>query len=174
MTNRNAHLAKLAGCWSSASPNSVGPSSGRREPGVSRATAYKWLGRYRAEGRAGLADPPSRPRHCPHTLLASQVRRVLAARRRHRQGSHHLDWRLHLPCFTVYGVRGRHGMNRLSHTSGPAARSCATSASTPARLSTSTSRSWAASLTAAATAPTAGPRGSGPGHRRGLPPLGRR
>ena len=33
--------------------------------GVSRATAYKWLGRYRAEGPAGLADRSSRPRRCP-------------------------------------------------------------------------------------------------------------
>jgi leucine-zipper of insertion element IS481 len=33
--------------------------------GVSRVTAYKWLGRYRALGPAGLADRPSRPRRCP-------------------------------------------------------------------------------------------------------------
>ena len=49
--------------------------------GVSRATAYKWLGRYRAEGPAGLADRSSRARRCPHALPAAQVRRVLAARR---------------------------------------------------------------------------------------------
>ena len=30
--------------------------------GVSRATAYKWLARWRAEGVAGLADRSSRPR----------------------------------------------------------------------------------------------------------------
>jgi len=53
---------------------------------VSRATAYKWLARYRSEGPAGLADRSSRPQHCPHALPASQVRRVLAARRRRRQG----------------------------------------------------------------------------------------
>jgi hypothetical protein len=29
--------------------------------GVSRATAYKWLGRYRAEGPAGLAERSSQP-----------------------------------------------------------------------------------------------------------------
>jgi hypothetical protein len=33
--------------------------------GVSRATADKWLGRYRSEGPAGLADRPSRPHRCP-------------------------------------------------------------------------------------------------------------
>ena len=84
--------------------------------GVSRATAYKWLGRYRAEGRAGLADRPSRPRHCPHALPAVQVRRVLAARRRHRQGPHRLAWRLGMARSTVYGVLGRHHMSRLADT----------------------------------------------------------
>jgi hypothetical protein len=33
--------------------------------GVSRATAYKWLRRYRAEGRAGLEDRSARPLHRP-------------------------------------------------------------------------------------------------------------
>jgi leucine-zipper of insertion element IS481 len=33
--------------------------------GVSRATADKWLARYRSEGRAGLADRSSRARRCP-------------------------------------------------------------------------------------------------------------
>jgi transposase-like protein len=42
--------------------------------GVSRATAYKWLARYRTHGRAGLADRSSRPHHCPHALPAAQVR----------------------------------------------------------------------------------------------------
>ena len=36
--------------------------------GVSRATAYKWLARYRALGPAGLADRSSRPHRCPHAL----------------------------------------------------------------------------------------------------------
>ncbi|HET6750355.1 MAG TPA: leucine zipper domain-containing protein [Actinomycetes bacterium] len=39
-----------------------------------------------AHGQAGLAERSSRPRHCPHALPAVQVRRVLRARRRHRQG----------------------------------------------------------------------------------------
>jgi transposase len=58
--------------------------------GVSRATAYKWLARYRTLGPAGPADRSSRPRRCPHALPAAQVRRVLAVRRRHRQGP--LSW----------------------------------------------------------------------------------
>ena len=82
---------------------------------MSRATAYKWLGRYRSEGRAGLADRSSRARRCPHALPAAQVRRVLAARRRRRQGPHRLAWQLGMPRSTVYGVLRRHGMNRLAH-----------------------------------------------------------
>lgn len=42
--------------------------------GVSRATAYKWLRRYRAEGEAGLEDrsarPHRRPRACPSASSA--------------------------------------------------------------------------------------------------------
>ena len=84
--------------------------------GVSRATAYKWLGRYRTEGRAGLADRPSRPHRCPHALPPAQVRRVLAARRRRRQGPHRLGYHLGMARSTVYGVLRRHGMSRLAHT----------------------------------------------------------
>jgi len=36
--------------------------------GVSRATVYKWLRRFKAEGGAGLADRSSRPHRCPHAL----------------------------------------------------------------------------------------------------------
>ena len=84
--------------------------------GVSRATAYKWLARYRAHGQAGLADRSSRPHRCPHALPPSQVRRVLAARRRYRQGPHRLGYHLGMARSTVYGVLARHGMNRLAHT----------------------------------------------------------
>ena len=41
--------------------------------GVSRATAYKWLGRYRAQGEAGLLDRSSRPHRSPHALPADQA-----------------------------------------------------------------------------------------------------
>ena len=83
---------------------------------MSRATADKWLGRYRAHGQAGLADRSSRPHRCPHALTTAQVRRVLAARRRHRHGPHRLAWRLHMPRSTIYGILRRHGLSRLAHT----------------------------------------------------------
>jgi transposase InsO family protein len=82
--------------------------------GVSRATAYKWLRRYREEGMAGLEDRSSRPKRCPHALPPSGVRRVLAARRRLRHGPHRLGPALGLPRSTVYGVLRRHGLSRLA------------------------------------------------------------
>jgi transposase InsO family protein len=84
--------------------------------GVSRATAYKWLARYRQHGSAGLADRSSQPHRCPHALTAAQVRRVLAARRRRRQGPHRLGYHLGMPRSTVYGVLRRHGLSRLVHS----------------------------------------------------------
>jgi transposase InsO family protein len=92
------------------------PAQAAEALGVSRATAYKWLGRYRTHGQAGLADRPSRPHRCPHALTPAQVRRVLAARRRHRQGPHRLAWQLGMARSTIYGVLRRHGMSRLAHT----------------------------------------------------------
>ncbi len=38
------------------------PSEAAKAAGVSRATCYKWIRRFRDEGEVGLADRPSRPR----------------------------------------------------------------------------------------------------------------
>ena len=35
---------------------------------VSRRIGYKWLARYDADGRRGLADRSRAPRHCPHKI----------------------------------------------------------------------------------------------------------
>jgi hypothetical protein len=48
------------------------PAQAAEAMGVSRATAYRWLGRYQAEGPAGLADRPSRPHRCPHALTPAR------------------------------------------------------------------------------------------------------
>jgi transposase InsO family protein len=83
--------------------------------GVSRATAYKWLRRYRAEGAAGLEDRSTRPIRRPRALSERQVRRILLARRRLRVGPHRLGPLLGHPRSTVYGVLRRHGHSRLAH-----------------------------------------------------------
>jgi transposase InsO family protein len=116
MAHRNARLTEFGRLLLVQRITELGwpPAQAAESLGVSRATAYKWLGRYRAQGRAGLADRPSRPHHCPHALTAGQVRRVLAARRRRRQGPHRLGYHLAMPRSTVYGVLVRHGMSRLA------------------------------------------------------------
>jgi transposase InsO family protein len=87
--------------------------------GVSRATAHKWVRRYREQGEAGLADRSSAPRGCPHALPSPAVLRVLKARRRLGRGPHHLAAVLGMPRSTVYGVLRRHGMSRLDHADRP-------------------------------------------------------
>jgi transposase InsO family protein len=121
MAHRNARLTEFGRLLLVQRITELGwpPAQAAESLGVSRATAYKWLGRYRSEGRGGLADRPSRPRRCPHALTASQVRRVLAARRRRRQGPHRLSYHLAMPRSTVYGVLRRHGMSRLAHLDRP-------------------------------------------------------
>jgi len=83
--------------------------------GVSRATAYKWLRRYRAEGDTGLEDRSARPLRRPRALHAREVRRILRLRRRLRVGPHRLGPLLGHPRSTVYGVLRRHGVSRLAH-----------------------------------------------------------
>jgi transposase InsO family protein len=83
--------------------------------GVSRATAYKWLRRYRTEGRAGLEDRSARPLRLPRALPEREVRRILVARRRLRVGPHRLGPLLGHPRSTVYDVLRRHGVSRLTH-----------------------------------------------------------
>jgi transposase InsO family protein len=83
--------------------------------GVSRATAYKWLRRYRAEGLAGLEDRSARPRRTPRALIERDVRRILRLRRRLRVGPHRLGPLTGHPRSTVYGVLRRHGVSRLAH-----------------------------------------------------------
>jgi transposase len=139
------------------------PAQAAEALGVSRATAYKWLARYRQHGPAGLADRSSRPHRCPHALSTTQVRRVLAARRRRRQGPHRLGYHLAMPRSTVYGVLRRHGMSRLSHTDRASGVVVRYQRERPGSWSTSTSRSWAASPTGAATVSTAGPTEPGAG-----------
>src|SRR5215211_7812389 len=121
MVHRNARLTEFGRLLLVQRITELGwpPAQAAESLGVSRATAYKWLGRYRSEGPAGLADRSSRPHHCPHALPAAQLRRVLTARRRRRQGPHRLGYHLGMPRSTVYGVLRRHHMSRLAHTDRP-------------------------------------------------------
>jgi transposase-like protein len=67
MAHRNARLTEFGRLLLVQRITELGwpPAQAAESLGVSRATAYKWLARYRAEGQAGLADRPSRPHRCP-------------------------------------------------------------------------------------------------------------
>ena len=85
-----------------------------RQMGCARATAYKWLARYRTEGEAGLHDRPSRPARCPHRTDPATEQRILDARRVHRRGANRLADELGLCPSTVGRVLARHRTPRLS------------------------------------------------------------
>ena len=85
------------------------------ELGISRATAYKWLRRYRAEGPAGLTDRSSRPHHSPRSLPRAEIEAILAARVETRYGPHRLAYLTGHPRSTIGDVLRRAGMNRLDH-----------------------------------------------------------
>lgn len=87
--------------------------------GVSRQTAYRWLGRFRDEGETGLLDRPSRPHHCPTRLSAETEQRVVADRVEHREGPHLMAGRLQMPRSTIYAVLTRRGLSRLGSMDRP-------------------------------------------------------
>jgi len=80
---------------------------------ISRATAYKWVRRYRAEGEAGLFDRSSRPHRSPRRLSDAAEAEILEARARVRYGPDRLGPLLGRPPSTVHRVLVRRGFNRL-------------------------------------------------------------
>ncbi len=82
--------------------------------GVSRATAYKWLHRWRTEGVAGLRDRSSRPHSMPTKTAPEVEARVCELRRESRRGPHLIAGRLEMSPSTVHAVLVRHGLSRLS------------------------------------------------------------
>ena len=84
------------------------------EMGISRATAYKWLARYRAEGSAGLVDRSSRPRSCPTRTGPAVEAAIVALRRDRRLGPARIAGILGLNPSTVHRVLVRHRVARLA------------------------------------------------------------
>lgn len=81
--------------------------------GISRATAYKWVRRFREEGEAGLADRSSRPLRSPRRLPAELEAAVLAARAGWRYGPDRLGPLLGMAPSTVHRVLVRHRASRM-------------------------------------------------------------
>ncbi len=81
--------------------------------GVSVRTAYKWLKRYREEGRDGLTDRSSRPQSCPHATPAAIVEQVLE-QRRSRQTYRQIAQQLLVAPSTIARLLRRAGLHRLA------------------------------------------------------------
>ena len=88
------------------------PAEVGRALGVSRRTVYKWIGRWEAEGEAGLRDRSSRPHVSPTRLARWQVKRIRRLRKRRWTGRK-IARRLSLPRSTVSLWLRRLGMGRL-------------------------------------------------------------
>ncbi len=82
------------------------------EMGVSRATAYKWVRRWRAEGEAGLHDRSSRPGRTPHRTPAVTEAAVCRLRQDRKLGPARIGPILGLPVSTVHRILVRHGLHR--------------------------------------------------------------
>lgn len=92
------------------------------EMGISRATAYKWWARFRAEGWAGLADRSSRPHRCPHRTPRGVERRIERLRRSRKLGPARIGGILGVAHSTVHQVLVRRGLNRLTWMDRPSGR----------------------------------------------------
>lgn len=76
--------------------------------GISRATVYKWLRRWRQEGSAGLVDRSSRPHRQPRRLADAVEHRIMELRRSSHRGPVWLAAQLGLPASTIGRVLQRH------------------------------------------------------------------
>ena len=82
--------------------------------GVSRATAYKWLRRFREHGIDGLEDRSARPAHSPRRTAPETEAKVATARLQLRVGPNQLASRLKMPASTIHVILRRRGLSRLS------------------------------------------------------------
>ncbi|MEU0900798.1 IS481 family transposase, partial [Streptomyces massasporeus] len=89
------------------------------EMGISRATAHKWLRRWRTEGEVGLHDRSSRPRRTPHRTAAAMESQVCRLRQQRKLGPARIGPILGLPASTVHRVLTRHKLNRLAFLDRP-------------------------------------------------------
>ncbi|PWV74057.1 leucine-zipper of insertion element IS481 [Prauserella marina] len=82
--------------------------------GISRATAHKWLRRWRTEGDPGLHDRSSRPLSTPHRTDPERELQVCRLRQARKLGPARIGPILGLPPSTVHRILTRHHLNRLA------------------------------------------------------------
>ena len=81
--------------------------------GISPRTAFKWLARFKKEGRAGLRDRSCRPLRAPSRTEAAVVAKVIDLRRSRLPASE-VARQLGLPRSTVGLILRRKGLSRWS------------------------------------------------------------
>ena len=84
-----------------------------RQHGVSVVTARKWLGRYLADGAAGLMDKSSRPARSPRSIDASVALTIVELRRKMFLQARIASY-MGVSKATVGRVLRRAGLSRLS------------------------------------------------------------
>ena len=94
----------VAGGWTQA--------EAARQFRVSRATAAKWVRRYREEGRAGLRDRCSRPHRSPRLTAPPVAAGVLRLRRELGWGRRRIAWDLGMAPPAACAVLRRAGLHR--------------------------------------------------------------
>jgi transposase InsO family protein len=82
---------------------------------VSHSTVWRWAGRYRECGAAGMADRSSRPQASPARTPVRTERRIVKLRVSERLGPARIAFRLGLAPSTVHAVLARYGCPPLAH-----------------------------------------------------------
>jgi transposase InsO family protein len=88
------------------------PAEAAAEAGVSQPTARKWLGRFLAQGEAGLRDRSSRPKRSPRSISSTKALAIVELRRR-RLTQARIAASMGLSKSTVGRVLARAGLSRL-------------------------------------------------------------
>src|SRR5215203_78660 len=94
------------------------PQAAARAAGVCPRTARKWVARFKAEGRAGLADRSSRPQRLRQPTSPAVVDQVIALRRQRLPGRHIAKAAGVSPA-TVSRILNRTGLSRLGDLEPP-------------------------------------------------------
>ena len=88
---------------------------------MSRATAYRLLGRYRQGGWEALRDRSPIAKHCPHRLSAEAEAQIVQLRLRTGWRPRSLSAALGWPASTIWRVLRRHGCSRQARMPRPPA-----------------------------------------------------
>lgn len=80
---------------------------------IDASTVRKWRNRYLTEGRAGLSDRSSRPKHSPHQTPKSKCDEVIGLRNKRRWGASRIGHQTDLAASTVQRILNDAGIGRL-------------------------------------------------------------